>query len=348
MKQSFQKFRLLVAILLTTLFTAFLSGCGDDSDPTKPAKVEMNSTAFKFSVIPSSITPVSASFKKDEEEEEYYVHKIEIYMSEDEEFLESVIDQITKVVDIEIFNDKLFRVDLELLYRDEDLTGLTPGTTYYMYGVARGYGVFDMHNYTDYEVRVSPRMSFRTEDVNLYVDMGGSVIWCGVNYLEDRIAYDDSQFLSQTLIGPRLVNPQNEVIPGNWRYPTDEEIRELVDNCTVTLIDCSPSQRIVRLTSKDGTNLYVPFTFKYGYSTSPNKSTGYYKLNLFPSDKLNGLLIEYKYMAGKDYGNNLGTFSITSQRYTEYSPFYYWSETLVNGHTASGVERRGVRFVCDK
>lgn len=148
---------------------------------------------------------------------------------------------------------------------------LKPSTTYYYFVAYDYWGTSEK----------TPIHSFKTEDINLKCNLGGSVNWCGVNYLENRGEFESSQFLKGSLFSYKeLPDPASETIEGNWRYPTIDELQELCDNCKVTMVDFK--NEFVRITSTNGSNMYIPYTL---YTPHEKNSNGLKQLMLFPSDE---------------------------------------------------------------
>ena len=126
------------------------------------------------------------------------------------------------------------------------IRGLTPNTKYFVIGV--------IEDWQGDMIKISSKKNIKTENVPSYVDLGGDIYWCSVNYKADRQTFEPSQFNTQDLFfSYTLPNPNDEIIPGDWRYPTKNELQYLCDNCIVTLIDFK--DRYVRLTNNAGLNL---------------------------------------------------------------------------------------------
>ena len=193
--------------------------------------------------------------------------------------------------------------------------------------------------------------------------MGGSIEWCGVNYLENRGEFDLAQFLSNSLFRyNELPEPTDETIPGDWRYPTKQELQELAETCNVTMIDFN--ENFARLTNGDGNNIYIPFTLEKKIDAW---TYGSHKLMLMPADDgESGLCIwttdmNISDMGSKDRvkcGEDLTKYTLGivnrsphNKNDESYHDFFHWSYidgTGGNSQRKHGEEKRGVRFVCNK
>ena len=293
------------------------------------------------SVMAGSITPGSVTFSKDDRS----IGKFIIFVSENKDSLE----QIRKLPYISANTPACIywgRIDRDQL--SKTIYDLKPSTIYYY---------FISQDLSDSPDRVSPINSFETEDINLYVNMGGSIEWCGVNYLENRGDFNYEQFFSSSLFEPKeLPNPKEEVIEGDWRYPTLQELQELSETAKVTMVDFN--KQFVRITSAAGNNLYIPFTYRYPFERDSSESK---ELMLIPADdKKSGLrmstsafkishLSEYDYVVQSGYNLEKCELSIVKHYTGDISDFFYWSYTYVpdsgNEQKRTGVGKRGVRFV---
>ncbi len=229
------------------------------------------------------------------------------------------------------------------------IRGLTPNTKYFVIGV--------IEDWQGDMIKISSKKNIKTENVPSYVDLGGDIYWCSVNYKADRQTFEPSQFNTQDLFfSYTLPNPNDEIIPGDWRYPTKNELQYLCDNCIVTLIDFK--DRYVRLTNNAGTHLYVPFTSRMPlYETL----SGYKELALFPCDKASGInvhsgsalpgLCNSNLQEKVFFGEQLNGYSLRIRTNDYSDDFFHWS--YLDGFVTppvdrSGTSNRGVRFVFDK
>ena len=347
----------LTHILLMLCVTVSLTSCSnDDMDSNSKADI-LDYDGFGEVVLEGSITPFSVTIDVINGGRPRTA-----YISENKDSLEIVMHNFDYYYPSYAKPECIKREDNEWSSYERYITfyGLKPNTQYYWFLTEDGYNPEDPR-------KISLIHSFVTEDMNIYCDLGGSVIWCGVNYLENRGIFDNSQFLKSSLFGySELPNPSSESLEGNWRYPTRTEIQELCDNCKVTMIDFR--NQFVRITSQNGENMYIPFTYRYSMQTQSwgrknlmlfpcdgNNSFTYYGLCVYTPDisplyNLSGYYIKFEEDL-TDYELKIVTPSSTNVRDSNLSDFFCWSYIDATGTTEQrrhGDEKRGIRYVMDK
>ena len=292
---------------------------------------------FGGELMSPTITPFSVSFDNNANDNLTY------YVSKNKESLEKIISEMVKKHSIVYpydYSDVTFgHSSYDKFY--ETIYGLESNTSYYYIVAWEG----------PQTIRISPIKEFKTEEINLYVTLEGSdVIWCGVNFIENRGNFKDSQFMeSQLFYKNSLPSPNEETIPGKWRYPTKAELEQLSKICKITLIDFE--KMFMRLTDNNGNNLYIPFTDQYYDPRLVNM-----KGCAFPYSGGEGGLI-------LNPGNHYGVIDercdispvfgfyldkIHEKPLSVSSDFYDITVTNVNGDKTHYNEKRGVRFVMDK
>lgn len=321
------------------LMSISLCGCsGEDDNPSQDLNILVDCQDINFTVIPESITPVSATFKSLNQS------YLDVIISKDEQMIKNVISQVKKFGYSDLNYPNIQTVGLNYV-SGSTIYDLQSSSTYYYVGV-----VADQYSN---EIKISPIKEFTTDEINLYVDLEGSdVIWCGVNFLKDRHVYaKEYQFLESTLYYQySLPSPTEETIDGNWRFPTKDELKQLCKVCHITLLDFNLN--LARLTDCKGTHLYVPFT-----SYIPNMFDS--ELVCFPckgasnalglcASKLSlgafswGGIMRYN----PYYGNALDKLAYDGLRL--YDDVYRWRYLDNDNKEHSGTAKRAVRFVMDK
>lgn len=322
---------------------ASMSGCEKDDDSKQ--KIIMNSPDMTPDILPESITATSISIYWNSFFDAF------MYISENEKEIDEVEAEIARIGHISYGFTTCRNGSLDSR-ETNTFRNLKPDTEYFVivYG--------ELPDGKAYRVEASPKISFKTPAFELKVDMGGSVNWCGVNFLEDRDIADYSQYLeTSSYYFSELPDPQIGSIPGDWRLPTKDELYELCENCTVTFVDFS--EKYVRLTSQNGSNLYIPFTYHretdWNYKEYDDK-----RLMLFPSDNERyGLYIDAPLVGPLSkldprvkFGKKLDYYKIcVTEGIKNDDKFYYWSyldATVTPNVMRSATEKRGCRFVCDK
>lgn len=334
----------------------FLLSCKNEDEPKGGNNVILNYDGLGESVIEGSITPISVTINLGHE------HR-EVCFSENRDSLEMLMKDYDNLWDY-INSSTPRRINyksVDSCYESLMVTfyDLKPSTQYYYFVTEHGWN----------SRKFSPIRTFKTEDVNLWVDLGGSVKWCGVNYLENRGEFNISQFLLSTLYGQsELPKADKEEIEGNWRYPSIEELQELCDNCSITMVDFE--KMFVKLTSNNGNSLYIPFTL---HCPLESKSYGLKELMLFPSNQNEyGLYIQTIEMWPlenewdfKKYGYHVifknRPYDIESQTQdyklkictptyngTDFFRWSYIDGTVTPEKEIKGTEKRGIRFVLEK
>lgn len=326
----------------------FLLSCQNEEETIVNTDI-FNYEGLKESVVEESITPISVTIDCGHDNRK-------VCCSENRDSLEFVMNN---------YDGCWYYDDPEwpaCVRRDDPVTNTThvtfydlnPSTTYYYFVTEEGF-------YPEDPRKFSPIHSFKTDDLNLQVDMGGSVKWCGVNFLENRGAFNVSQFLSSSLFAKYdLPKTENETIEGNWRYPTTQELQELCDNCTVTMVDFR--KEFVKITSKNGNSLYIPYTL--GCPPLENKSHGWKHLMLFPSNEsgyglsvdtpdLEPLSEKWSYAFGciVKFKNEVQRYNLRISTPGSGTDFYRWKYidgTVTPDQEKTGSEKRGVRFVVEK
>lgn len=327
------------AISVLVFCLIFLFSCGKENWENKI----INDDRWAITVE-ESITPMSVMINT----RGSYSNTI-TFLSENKETLESVMNNYRKYSvspPSGVIRTKNYHKS-EIAMFD----GLKPATTYY-YLVA----------FEDTPIRLSSIHAIEMEDIKDKVDMGGSVEWCGFNFISDRGKWSRSEQLLKTSLfsSEELPTPDREILDGDWRYPTIDELQELCDNCTVTMVDYE--NHFVRLTSKNGNNLYIPYTLEKPLTF---KLHGYKQLMLFPcDDKVHGLyvsttsdtpsiedILNMDYEPYVWYGKAVNNYNISICSVREDRDFFNWG--YIDGvvdppQYVSGTEKRGVRFVVDK
>lgn len=320
---------------LIILFNLFLISCSNSHEGT-PVEINVDNT-FGGDVITTTITPFSASFDNN------WNNHITYYVANNKESLEKIINEIVKTHSLVYYYDypdvHIGHSSYEKFY--ETIYGLEPDTYYYYILAFESSGT----------IRISPIKEFKTEEINLYITLEGSdVIWCGVNFMENRGDFIESQFIESQLFSKNSMPDANEeTIPGEWRYPTKAELEQLSKICKITLIDFE--KMFMRLTDNNGNNLYIPFTDQY-YDPRVINMKGC----AFPySGGEGGLILN----PGSHYGVRdersdvspiFGLYldKIHEKPLSVTSDFYDITVTDVNGDKIQYHEKRGVRFVMDK
>ena len=318
---------------MEVIFSFCLTSCQDSPD-----RPQINiDTEFGADLESISVTPISASFNT------RFSSFYRVYYSEDKDALEKVINDIKKTGNL----DSTYPDNVSMLLSNERKSHITtyslqPNTKYYYflttkYGGEGKYGAID----------ISKIKEFKTEEIKLYVSIEGSdVIWCGVNFIPNRGKFDENQFLQSKLYyQDSLPDPSEEMLEGNWRYPTKEEMEQLVENCSITFIDYD--KMFARITDKTGNNLYLPFNEKFianNFVGIPNCG--------FPYEYgWGGLFLEsnsgYDYRENEFYSPFFGSGLKNNKIYIN-DNFYTWSYINLQGKTVSGTNPRGIRFVMDK
>lgn len=334
------------------LWFMFLLSCQNGDEPKNENNVILNYADFGESIKSGSLTPISVTVYVGSDSRD-------VCISEKRDSLELVMNDYDYY---RYYDDKQSGVRFERPLRYGNYItfyGLKPATTYYYFATEDGYNPGDPR-------KISPLHSFKTEDINLYVSMGSCIEWCGVNYLENRGEFHWTQFLSTSLFSYKeLPNPSLENIEGDWRYPTKQELQELSETCTVTMVDFNKD--FVRMTNSEGINLYIPFSYN---KKGDSWTDGYKQLMLIPADddesgiyvltpnlnlskKVDELAFGYSVKCGEELTQyklkiEKGSSNIKND---EYSDFFHWSYLdLSNGNSQQkhGDEKRGVRFVREK
>lgn len=320
----------------------FILSCQNEEPSTH--NVILNYEGFGEIIIDGSITPVSVTVNVGDPD---YVSTV---ISENKDSIEKAME---KCVQYGWYSDNVASV--RMTHGDDTFYtfyNLKPNTVYYYFVIEEGISSTDA-------CKISPILSFKTEDLTLHVNMGGSIEWCGVNYLENRGEFNSAQFISSSLFRyNELPDPGSEVIEGNWRYPTIQELEELLETGTVTMVDLT--EKFVCLTSPDGNNLYIPFTYQKPWD---DWNGGYRHLMLIPADDHeSGLYVSTTYLRQYTYGVKCGYelegYKLKIEKRPSYiinlsdcSDFFHWSYTDSTGGSSqkkSGDDKRGMRFVCEK
>lgn len=338
-----------VIILMMAACATMLLSCQKE-DPVGPTIV-FNSNRNMY-VVEEATTPISAVIYVDK----YNYGETNVFVSEKKDSLEYLMNHFNPYVDVynHYLPSGLSTFSRDLRKRYIIVEDLNPATTYYY---------FVSTIYDDMTIEFTPIHSFETEHLPLAVDMGGSVKWCSVNFDEDRKEFKSSQMFYASLFWyNELPSAESEILEGDWRYPTRKELEYLCDNCSVTLIDLK--KEWLRLTSKNGNNLYIPFTFE---ESNDKYKNGPWKLMLFPDKSRGGLYVKasnkslysIKNLLDSDYHipilfssyyDSYGKFTeecelqLTSDLFT----WTYLDEEVTPPQTKRGDSRRGVRFVLDK
>ena len=320
----------------------FLLSCQNEEPSTH--NVILNYEGFGKIIRDGSITPVSVTINAGDT---YYVSTV---ISENKDSIEKAMEECIRYG---WYADDVASVRvIPKGYTFYTFHELKPNTVYYYFVVEEGLNSTDV-------LKISPILSFKTEDITLHVNMGGSIVWCGVNYLENRGEFNNAQLISSSLFRyDELPDPISETIEGSWRYPTLQELEELSETCTVTMVDFS--EKFVCLTSSNGNNLYVPFTYQKLWDDS---NDGYRHLMLIPADdQESGLYVSTPYLSRSTYGVKCGdelegyTLKIETRpsyiiNLSDCTDFFRWSYTDSTGGSSQkifGDDKRGVRFVCEK
>lgn len=326
---------------------AFMLSCQNGEEPNTNNEAIHNYDGFDEYVLEGSITPVSATLFPGGTNRY-------ICISEFRDSLEMAMDEYDRYDYFTGLIESVKEKNTKDFHKFVTFYDLKPSTTYYYFVTEAGF-------YSSDPRKIGSIRTFKTQDINLSIDMGGPIEWCGVNYLENREDFKASQFLSSSLFNYRkLPDPSQEVIEGNWRYPTKQELHELLETCSITMVDFV--KQFVRITSVGGKHLYIPFTYKekYGFETYQHQN-----LMLIPvKNDDEGLYVEtpkmdlhnkysnenYRVM----YGDELKEFKLkfADSDNVECRDFFHWSYTHVSidgsSEEKSGDESRGVRFVREK
>lgn len=339
-------------ISLVGLCLISLLSCQNNNEPMVGNNPILNYEGFGESILDGSVTPVSVTINVGDD---YRMACV----CENRDSLEKAMDEYVK---LDCYYSSVVSVKEKESVRGERLVtfyDLEPSTTYYYFVTEDGFNSTDPR-------KIGRIHSFITEDLKLYVNMGGSVEWCGVNYLENRGEFNSAQFISTSLFSYKdLPNPSEEMIEGDWRYPSKQELQELSETCTVTMVDFN--REFVRLTNPDGKNMYIPYTYeKYNdyfrdgckqlmLIPADDEESGLYILtpDIRLSHKSDVLAFGYIVKCGEEltkYKLNMvkRSSNIKDNRYTDFFHWSYLDETGDTSQRKYGNEKRGVRFVREK
>ncbi len=145
---------------------------------------------------------------------------------------------------------------------------------------AVGVGVCAISATTSNGLKATCTVKVTTDPVDTkYVDMGTSVMWAECNlgaskaseegnfYRLGEIIYDyrGTYALQQPLTGSRLCNdPRYDAATANlgmdWHTPTDIELQELIDNCTITRHTLDGVKGMLFTSKTTGNTLFIPGT----------------------------------------------------------------------------------------
>lgn len=317
-----------IHVILVFLCSIIMTSCNNDGNESV---IDVDEQFIQ--IVENSITPFSVCLSLSS----YIYETNKIYISANKEKIEAIASQVkhdpdswsnaeyyltdsTDIIGISI-DEVTHNYHINCVY------GLCEDTDYYYIAVS-------LSPYSDESIRVQSIQTFKTTYIKPLVDIGGSVLWDGYNYMNGKSVENFYDAINPPLF---YKNELPSPTDSNFRYPTKEELMELDEFCDLVYFD--PSYKFVKLKSKlTQEELYLPYTLwnphgKYG---SLNLY-GLYDACFFPSE--GG---EY----GLKYGEKSNNVSDVGFYLSEYQ-FYAWNAS-VDGETVKGESRRGVRFVMDK
>lgn len=337
LENSMNKLKLIMPFIgiFFVLVTAALSSCQKDETETVSVIIT-DDTEIGIGFIEDALTPNSCTF------ETFMNYGKYVVISPEKPVVENFIERVKETLDVsDLYEEYQQEGNLSVQRFHKDWSNLlicydlSPDTKYY-------YVTID--NVEWKSIVISNVKNFTTPKYDSMVDLGLSVNWCGYNYVEGesemKIWDNDLYYYSNR---PHQFDNMFQ----NCRYPKEDEVKELINNTEITLVDYN--KRFIRLTSVNGNNIYIPFdregTNKWqqdNLALFPYLPNGtFVDIDKMPKPGIMMGGYPYPMISSSDVqltGSRLKDFHIIMS-----DTFYKaYSGVTENGNS------RGVRLVCDK